>query len=63
MTVDVEKYRRFTLNQRLCAPTQPRFLFQYFETVNFGLCLRITRLLYHYFYISIDLGSTMYLSW
>ncbi len=29
MIVDIEKYRRFTLNQRLCAPTQPRPIFFY----------------------------------
>ncbi len=27
MIVDIEKYRRITLNQRLCAPTQPRLIF------------------------------------
>ncbi len=27
MIVDIEKHRRFTLNQRPCAPTQPRPIF------------------------------------
>ncbi len=28
MIVDIEKYRRFTLNQRPCAPTQTRPIFE-----------------------------------